>query len=135
MSAPLRERRSLSKEIAVCAVMTALLIGGQLAFSAVVGIEIVTVLLLTFSWSFGARRGVWTAVAFSLLRCLLWGFHPPAIALYLLYYPAFALLFGSLGSARRAGGRPTARGCGASTRPSAPRGAAANEQARHHVPL
>lgn len=104
MSAPLRERRSLSKEIAVCAVMTALLIGGQLAFSAVVGIEIVTVLLLTFSWSFGARRGVWTAVAFSLLRCLLWGFHPPAIALYLLYYPAFALLFGSLGSARRAGG-------------------------------
>ena len=49
MSAPLRERRSLSKEIAVCAVMTALLIGGQLAFSAVVGIEIVTVLLLTFS--------------------------------------------------------------------------------------
>ena len=63
MSAPLRERRSLSKEIAVCAVMTALLIGGQLAFSAVVGIEIVTVLLLTFSWSFGARSGVWTAVA------------------------------------------------------------------------
>lgn len=104
MSATLRERRSLSKEIAVCAVMTALLIGGQLAFSAVVGIEIVTVLLLTFSWSFDARSGVWTAVAFSLLRCLLWGFHPPAIALYLLYYPAFALLFGSLGSARRAGG-------------------------------
>ncbi len=81
--------------------MTALLIGGQAVFAPVVGIEIVTVLLLTFSWSFGARSGVWTAVAFSLLRCLLWGFHPPAIALYLLYYPAFAQLFGSLGKAAR----------------------------------
>lgn len=90
-------RRSTAKEIAFCAVMTALLIGGQAAFFPISGIEIVTVLLLTFSWSFGPRAGAMVATAFSLLRCLIWGFHPPVIALYLLYYPAFALLFGMLG--------------------------------------
>ena len=102
MKTPYIDRqRPLSKEIAACAAMTALLIGGQAAFAPIAGIEIVTVLLLTFSWSFGPRAGVWTAAAFSLLRCLLWGFHPPAIALYLLYYPLFALLFGLLGRASR----------------------------------
>ena len=65
-------RRATAKEIAVCAVMTALLIGGQAAFFPISGIEIVTVLLLTFSWSFGPRAGAMVATAFSLLRCLIW---------------------------------------------------------------
>lgn len=93
-------RRSAAKEVAVCSVMTAILIGGQAAFAPVSGIEIVTVLLLTFSWSFGPRPGVLTAISFSILRCFLWGFHPPTIALYLLYYPLFAFLFGMIGQKR-----------------------------------
>lgn len=89
--------RSASKKIAYIAVMTALLIGGQLALGFVAGIEVVTVLLLCFSCTFGVVCGMLTAVAFSLLRCFLWGFYPTVVILYLIYYPLFALCFGLLG--------------------------------------
>jgi hypothetical protein len=91
---------SPSKLIAYSAVMCALLIGGQLALSYVAGIEIVTLLLLTFAYCFGVRCGVLTAVSFSLLRCCIWGFYPSVVLLYLIYYPLFALLFGLLGKVK-----------------------------------
>ena len=95
----LRKSKKLtpSKEIAYIAVMSALLIGGQFVFSFVAGVEIVTLLLACFSYSFGMRRGAIGALAFSLLRCLLFGFHPTVIILYLIYYPVLALIFGALG--------------------------------------
>ena len=65
---PRGQRRSAAQEIAACSVMTAILIAGQAVFAQISGIEIVTVLLLTFSWSFGPKDGVLAAVAFSLLR-------------------------------------------------------------------
>lgn len=77
--------------------MCAVLIAGQLALGWLAGVEIVTVLLLCFSVCFGAICGVITAVAFSLLRCLIWGFYPAVVILYLIYYPLFALVFGLLG--------------------------------------
>lgn len=86
-----------AKDIALIAVTCALLVGGQLLFTAVSGVEIVTVLLLCFCYTFGVKRGMLTATAFSLLRCLIWGFYPAVIVLYLVYYNLFALLFGSLG--------------------------------------
>lgn len=86
-----------AKSIACIAVMTALLIGGQFALSFVAGVEIVTVLLLCFSAYFGVFCGVTTAVCFSTLRCLIWGFAPNVVLLYLIYYPLFALLFALLG--------------------------------------
>ena len=45
------------------------------------------------------RRGAGIAVAncFSLLRCLLFGFFPTAVVLYLVYYNLFAVVFGLLG--------------------------------------
>lgn len=92
-----KNRPSPAKEIACIAVETALLIGAQYAISPVMGVEVVTVLLLTFSWVFGRRAGALTAVCFSLLRCMLSGFYPQVIVLYLVYYPLFAVLFGSLG--------------------------------------
>ena len=73
------------REIACSAVMTALLIAAQYALGFVSGVELVTVLLLTFSRVFGARCGVMTAVAFSLLRCLIYGFFPNVLLLYLVY--------------------------------------------------
>ncbi len=91
------KRLSPAKEMAFIAVETALLIGGQLALYPVAGVEVVTVLLLCFSWVMGPRAGALSAVCFSLLRCALWGFYPSAVVLYLLYYPQFALLFGALG--------------------------------------
>lgn len=86
-----------SKEVAYIAVMSALLLGGQYVFSFVTGVEIVTILLICFSYSFGMRRGAVCAISFSLLRCLLFGFYPTAIILYLMYYPLLAIVFGALG--------------------------------------
>ena len=91
---------SLSKEIAYIAVMCARLIGGQYIFSFAAGVEIVTVLLVCFSAVFGVRAGVTCAVCFSLLRCLIFGFYPNVLILYLVYYPALAALFGGLGHIR-----------------------------------
>ena len=92
-----QKKLSLSREIAYIAVTTALLLGGQFVFSFVVGVEVVTVILVSFSFVFGARRGVICAVSFSLLRCVLYGFYPTVILLYLVYYPLLALIFGLLG--------------------------------------
>lgn len=95
------KRPSPSTEVAYAAVMCALLIGGQYIFSFVAGVEIVTLLLLCFSCEFGVRQGVFCAVAFSLLRCFVFGFYPSVIILYLIYFPLFAALFGALGTIGR----------------------------------
>ena len=87
--------------VAVVAVFTALLLGAQYALWFVKGVEVVTVLLLVFSYRFGVRGGVLSAVAFSLLRCLLFGFFPNVVLLYLIYYPLFAACFGILGNVLR----------------------------------
>ncbi|MBQ9081748.1 MAG: hypothetical protein IJY26_03850 [Clostridia bacterium] len=87
-----------AKDIALVAVTVALLIGGQLALSMASGVEIVTILLLCFSYCFGAKRGMLAATAFSLLRCFIWGFYPTVIVLYLIYYNLFAFLFGLMGA-------------------------------------
>lgn len=76
--------------------MAALLVAVQYVFGFVVGVELVSVLLLCFCVSFGVRCGVLTATAFSLLRCLLYGFSPNVVLLYLIYYNLFACVFGLL---------------------------------------
>lgn len=86
-----------TKQLAYCAVMTALLIALQYVFSFVSGVELVTVIFLCFCYIFGARCGLLTAAAFSLLRCFLFGFIPNVIALYLIYYCLFAAVFGIAG--------------------------------------
>ena len=86
-----------AKRIAVCAVSVALLIALQFTLSMVPGVELVTVLLLCFCYTFGVCMGLITATAFSLLRCILFGFNINVIVLYLIYYNLFAVLFGFLG--------------------------------------
>ena len=99
---PARRRRRAFRRgagyAAVVAVFTALLLAAQYALWFVKGVELVTVLLLVFSYRFGVRCGVLSAVAFSLLRCLLFGFFPNVVLLYLLYYPLFAACFGVFGN-------------------------------------
>ena len=92
-----RKKLSPAREIAYVAVTVALLLGGQLVFSAVMGLEIVTLILAAFSFVFGARRGMFAAIAFSLLRCAIFGFYPAVVILYTLYYPLLSLVFGGLG--------------------------------------
>ncbi len=86
-----------AKKVILSGVFTALLIGGQLVLSGVSGIEIVTVLLLTFAYKYGIAQGLLVANAFSLLRCFIFGFMPNVVALYLVYYNLFVLVFSSLG--------------------------------------
>ena len=86
-----------AKEISLIGAFIALLIGGQLALSAISGVEVVTALCVSFFFFFGIRRGVIVATAFSLLRCFVFGFFVNVVILYLIYYNALALAFGFLG--------------------------------------
>lgn len=89
-----------ARMVAVCAVMTALLLAVQCALSFVAGVELVTAFLLVFCYVFGAKYGMVTATAFSLLRNFIFGFAPDVIALYLIYFNGFALVFGAMGKRR-----------------------------------
>lgn len=86
-----------TKFIVRVAMCVAILIGGQMALTAVSGIEIVTVVLLCFCFCYGIRTGVAIATTFSLVRCFFFGFHINVIVLYLIYYNLFAVFFGWLG--------------------------------------
>ena len=86
-----------AKRVAVCAVAVALLIAVQFTLSMIPGVELVTVLLLCFCYTFGICMGMITATCFSLLRCILFGFYPNVLVLYLIYYNIFALIFGWIG--------------------------------------
>ena len=83
-----------AKECAYLAVFVALLIAAQFVFSFLPGVEIVTVLFVGYAFVFGVKRGMLAATAFSLLRMLLFGFHPNVLVLYLLYYNGLTALFG-----------------------------------------
>ncbi len=85
-----------AKEIIIPAVFTAMLIGAQFVLSGVAGVELVTVLLLSFTYVFGLKKGLIVANAFSLLRCLLFGFFVNVVFLYLVYYNLFVLVIGIL---------------------------------------
>lgn len=95
-----------AKDFAIIGVYTALLIGGQYALSFVAGVEVVTVLLLTFAFRFGFRRSLIVANAFCILRCFIFGFFPTVIILYFIYYNLFVLLFAFIG--KRLKGKLTA---------------------------
>jgi len=86
-----------TKFVVRVAMCVALLIAGQLALTAVSGIEIVTVMMLCFCYCYGIRSGLAIATTFSLVRCLIFGFQINVIVLYLIYYNLFALFFGWLG--------------------------------------
>ena len=90
-----------AKKIAICGAFCALLIVVQYAFSAIKGVELVTLFFVTFSFAFGGVYGVLVALSYSLLRCLIYGFFPNVVILYLAYYPALALAAGALGKRLR----------------------------------
>ena len=74
--------------------MTGLLIAVQYALFFVNGVELVTVMLLAWSYRTGPVRASAVAISFSLIRCLFFGFFPAVVVLYLIYYTAFAIFFG-----------------------------------------
>lgn len=86
-----------AKECAFIAVFVALTIAAQLVLSAVPGVEAVTVLFCAYAFTFGIKRGMTAATAFSLLRQLLFGFYPTVLILYFLYYNILSVAFALLG--------------------------------------
>ena len=87
-----------AKECAYIAVFVAILIAVQFALSFVPGVELVTVLFVTYSFVMGIKHGVFSAFAFTLLRQLVFGFTPTVLILYLIYFPLLTFIFGFLGS-------------------------------------
>ena len=87
----------ITKEIILIGIFTALLISGQVALAAVSGAEIVTVMVLSFAYFFGIKRAMSAVTAFSFLRCILFGFFPNVLILYLVYFNLFALAIGIMG--------------------------------------
>ncbi len=86
-----------AKECAYLAVFVALVIAMQVALSVVPGVEIVTVMFVTYSFAFGIRRGMLAATIFALLRQIIFGVYPTVLILYLLYFNLLSLCFGWLG--------------------------------------
>ena len=87
-----------TKFIVRVAMCVALLIAVQMALTAISGVELVTVILLSLSFCYGIRTGLTIATTFSLLRCFVFGFQINVIVLYLVYYNLFAIFFGWLGA-------------------------------------
>lgn len=86
-----------AKECAYLAVFVAVTIALQALLAVVPGLELVTVMFVAYSFTMGAKRGVVAAVAFSLLRQIVFGIYPKVLVLYLLYFPLLAFCFGCLG--------------------------------------
>lgn len=80
-----------TRDLALIGLYTALLIGAQLALSFISGVEIITLLLAVFAFCFGTWKSLMLSTAFSLLRCLVFGFFPNVLILYLIYYNLFSL--------------------------------------------
>lgn len=88
---------SKTKQLAIISIFTAILISSQFALSFISGIEIVTVLFLAFAYVFGIKMSLFVANAFSILRCIIFGFFPNILILYLVFYNLFALIIGFIG--------------------------------------
>lgn len=86
-----------AKECAYLAVFVALVIAVQLCLAVVPGVELVTVLFVSYAFVFGIRRGMLAATAFSLVRQLVFGFSTTVLILYLVYYNALTAIFGGIG--------------------------------------
>ncbi len=93
-----KKRAHPAKECAYIAVFVALVIATQIALSALPGVEVVTLLFISYAYAFGWKRGVISATAFTLLRQMVFGFFPTVLILYLIYYNALALVFGGFGA-------------------------------------
>ncbi|MBQ3506539.1 MAG: hypothetical protein IJA89_07205 [Clostridia bacterium] len=94
-------RARSAKECAYLAVFVALVIAAQVVFSAIPGVELVTVLFVAYAYVYGCGRGMTAATAFALVRQLVFGFYPTVLVLYLVYYNLLTLAFGLLGRTKK----------------------------------
>ncbi len=93
----IKRRIHTAKECAYLAVFVALLIAIQVVLAVIPGVELVTVLFVSYAFVFGWKRGMVAATAFALLRQIVFGVYPVVLALYLIYFNLLGLAFGMLG--------------------------------------
>ena len=86
-----RERFSPAKALALVGISAATVECGKLALMALPNVEVVTLLLALYGYSFGAL-GVAAAVVFVAIEPLIWGFGPWVMT-YIIYWPLVALVF------------------------------------------
>ena len=84
-------------ECAYIAVFLAVVFAVQFALSSIAGVELVTVLFVSYAYVFGVRRSIIAATMFSTLRMILFGFYPSVLILYLLYYSFLCTMLALLG--------------------------------------
>jgi hypothetical protein len=78
------------RDTTLIGMFAALLLGVQFVLSFVPGVELVSATLFIFAVVFGTKRGVITAVTFSVLRCIIYSAIPTVIVLYMIYFPLYA---------------------------------------------
>ncbi len=93
-------RRSVNavRYAALVGMMAAILECGKLTLAALPNIEVVSLFIALFSYSFG-WAGVLSAFVFVCIEPLIWGFGAWFVS-YLIYWPALALVFLFLGKGR-----------------------------------
>ena len=97
----MRYRNSSAKEISFLSLFLAIVIGAQYALSAIPGVEVVTVLFVSYSFSMGKSRGMVAATAFSFLRQIVFGVFINVFILYIVYFNVLAFIFGAIGNVER----------------------------------
>lgn len=94
---PNKGKAYTAKDCAYIAVFVALVVSAQLVFSAIAGVEVVTILFVSFAFTFGVGRGILSGITFSLVRQLVFGVDLKVLVLYLIYYTILTTVFGFLG--------------------------------------
>ena len=93
-----KTRANMAKECAYLAVFVALVIALQVVFAMVPGVELVTVMFVSYAFVFGWKRGMIAATVFTLLRQVIFGAYPTVLVLYLVYFNLLTLVFGLWGA-------------------------------------
>ena len=93
----IKKQINTAKDCAFLATFVAVVVAIQLGLSFVPGVELVTVLFVSFSFVMGLKRGMLAATVFSVIRQLVFGFYPVVLILYLVYFNMLTALLGFLG--------------------------------------
>ena len=86
---------SIARSVALVGIMAATLECAKLVLAAVPNVEVITLLLALYGYTFG-WLGVISAVVFVSIEPLIWGFNTWVVSYYL-YWPFLALVFMLLG--------------------------------------
>ena len=83
--------RSGARNVALSALMAAVLVAGKFALQMIPNVEVVTIFILLFSVAFGLARTLPAVLVFCILDPFLYGFYPTVVLQYFLHWPLLCL--------------------------------------------